>query len=69
MPSSKNVAAKPFSQSRTTSFVSSRTLANQKFFELDKQVVIIWCKVGTVWGMLEISHVNFGAPPLSRLAH
>ena len=33
--------------------VTPQTLAGQECLEVEKQVIITWCKVGTVWRRLE----------------
>jgi len=55
MPLSKNVPAESVFQSCSVFclLVTPQTLDGQKFLGVDKQVIIIWCKVGTVWRMLK----------------
>jgi hypothetical protein len=66
MPLSKNVAAQPIFQSCTICFVSwslLRLWLAKNFLGVDKQMIITWCKVGTVWQMLE----NFLLEPVNVL--
>jgi len=43
--------------------VTPQTLAGQEFLEVMKQVLITWCKVGTVWRMRDV------VPSLNNLYH
>jgi len=33
--------------------VTPQTPAGQKYFEVEKQMIVTWCKVGIAWSILE----------------
>jgi hypothetical protein len=48
----RRLAFQPILQNVLCVLITPQSLACQKFHGVEKQVIITWCKVGTVHGML-----------------